>query len=475
MCSANFSDSFKVFLANVTAFTEPRSFKDAMEFDVWRKAMGFEITALEDSGTWDLVDLPPGKRAIGCKWVFKLKFNSDGTVERHKARLVALGNRQEEGVDYDETFAPVIKMTTVRTFLNVAASRNWALHQMDVHNAFLHGTLDEEVYMKPPPGFLSSGSTKVCRLKKSLYGLKQVPRCWFGTLQTALLDYGFRQSTSDYSLFSLVRGDSEIYVLVYVDDLLFGGNDTALLSAFKSYLSSQFHMKDLGTPRYFLGIEMARNAEGFFLCQRKYCLDIISEAGLLGCRPTDIPLAPNHRLAHSVDAPYDNPYQYRRIVGKLIYLTLTHPELSYSVHILSQFMQKPTVAHWNAALKVLRYLKGTPGQGILYKAGTDLVLTGYCDADYNACPLTRRSLTGFVFFLDGSPISWKTKKQDTVSLSTAEVEYRSMSWTHKLWFQFYFSRCVEYKIMDYVSLRVETDLLIDTNLANACVITYISP
>ena len=166
------------------------------------------------------MDLPPGKHAIGCKWVFKLKFRADGTLERYKARLVVLGNNQVEGDDYDETFAPVARMTTVRTFLQIAASRNWEIHQMDVHNAFLHGDLKEEVYMRPPPGFCGSDKNKVCRLNKSLYGLRQAPRCWFEKLSISLRNYGFSQGPPDYSLFILDRGSEYIMVLVYVDDLI---------------------------------------------------------------------------------------------------------------------------------------------------------------------------------------------------------------------------------------------------------------
>ena len=201
-----------------------------------------------------------------------------GEVERLKSRLVVLGNHQHAGIDYNETFAPVAKMTTVRTFLAIATSKNWELHQMDVHNTFLHGDLDEEVYMKLPPGFESPDPTLVCPLRKSLYGLKQAPRCWFAKLVTALKEYGFLQSYSDYSLFTYTKTCIQINVLVYVDDLVISGNDSAALCTFKSYLSDCFKMKDLGPLKYFLGIEVAKSSAGLFLCQRKYTLDIVSEA-----------------------------------------------------------------------------------------------------------------------------------------------------------------------------------------------------
>ena len=386
-----------------------------------------EIQALEKNGTWTMEELPLGKRALGSQWVYRIKYRSDGSVKRLKSRLVVLGNHQKEGIDYNETFAPVAKMVTVRAFLAVATSKNWELHQMDVHNAFLHGDLEEEVYMKLPPGFDSSHPNKVCRLRKSLYGLKQAPRCWFAKLVSALKEYGFLQSYSDYSLFTYTRDSVQINVLVYVDDLIISGNNSAALCTFKTYLSDCFDMKDLGTLKYFLGIEVARSESGLFLCQRKYTLDIISETGLLGSKPVGFPIEQNHKLGQASGELLVDPESYRRLVGRLIYLAVTRPDLAYSVHILSQFMHEPRTEHWEAALRVVRYLKGTPGQGILLRSDSELTLQGWCDSDWAACPITRRSLTGWLVFLGQSPISWKTKKQNTVSRSSAEAEYRSMA------------------------------------------------
>lgn len=423
----NFSVNYRKFVAAVVSNNDPKSFKEAMRYEGWRQSMKEEIRALENNGTWTLELLPPGKKALGSQWVYRTKFLSNGEIERLKSRLVVLGNHQQAGIDYTETFAPVAKMTTVRIFLAIAASKNWELHQMDVHNAFLHGDLDEEVYMKLPPGFECSDPNMVCRLRKSLYGLKQAPRCWFAKLVTALKEYGFLQSYSDYSLFTYTKTGIQINVLVYVDDIVISGNDSAALCTFKSYLSDCFKMKDLGPLKYFLGIEVARSSAGLFLYQRKYTLDIISEAGLLGAKPSGFPIEQNHKLGLASGDLLEDPESYRRLVGRLIYLAVTRPDLAYSVHILSQFMQEPRTEHWEAALRVVRYLKGTPGQGILLSADCDLTLQGWCDSDWAACPLTRRSLTGWLVFLGKSPVSWKTKKQHTVSRSSAEAEYRSMA------------------------------------------------
>jgi len=216
---------------------------------------------------------------------------------------------------------------------------------------------------------------------------------------------------------------------VYVDDLIISGNDSTTIAHFKAYLSTCFHMKDLGVLKYFLGLEISRGPDGLFLSQPKYALDIISEAGLLDAKPCDFPMEQNHQLAFDTCLNLDHPNHYRRLVGRLIYLTITCPKLCYDVHTLAQFMQSPKEAHWNAALRAVHYLKGHVGQGVFLSKDSSLQLTRYCDSDYATCPLTRRSLAGYFIMLGVSPISWKTKKQLTVSQSSAEAEYHSMATT----------------------------------------------
>ncbi|XP_074363496.1 uncharacterized protein LOC141704047 [Apium graveolens] len=293
-------------------------------------------------------------------------------------------------------FAPVAKMVIVRAFLAIAASKNWEIHQIDIHNAFLQGDLDEEVHIKLPPDFESSSPNKVCRLRKSLYGLKEAPQCWFPKLVSALKKYGFLQSYSDYSMFTYTKGDIQINVLVYVDDLIISRNDFAALRALKAYLSDCFHMKD---------------------------------PGLLGAKPAHCPIEQNHKLGLENGKLLSDPASYRRLVGRLIYLIVTCSDLAYSVHILSQFMQEPRTEHGEAALRVVPYLKGTSCQGILLRADSELTLQGWYDSDWAACPITRRSLTGWMVFLGNSPVSWKTEKQNIISRCSAEAEYHSMDAT----------------------------------------------
>ena len=292
----NFSEHHKAFLAAVSARVIPKNYKEEFADERWKKAVRGEADALEINRTWDVLDLPPGKKAIGCKWVFTIKYNADGTIERYKARLVCFGNHQIKGEDYEETFAPVAKMDTVRILLEVALARNWEVHQMDVSNAFLHGDLEEEVYMRLPPGFQSKHQNKVCRLRKSLYGLKQAPRCWFEKLTKALTSFGFVESYEDASLFIFVKDGRSIRVLIYVDDLIVAGNDLEMIKRFKAYMSKCFLMKDLGRAKYFLGIKIARGPLGIFLSQRKYALDIVNENGMLGCKPVSTPMEINNKL-----------------------------------------------------------------------------------------------------------------------------------------------------------------------------------
>lgn len=277
--------------------------------------MRSELQALHDNGTCNLTSLPAGKKLIDYCWVYKIKHCSDGSVERYKARLVAKGFTQMEGVDYQETFSPTAKMITVRCLIALAAARRWPLFQLDVNNAFLHRDLEEEIYMIPPPGLRRQGEEHlVCRLHKSLYGLKQASRQWFAKFSVTIQSAGYIQSKADYSFFTRRQGKSFTALLIYVDDILITGNDSASISALKKFLNSQFRIKDLGDLKYFLGIEVSTSAHGIFISQRKYVLEIIKDAGLLGAAPVDTPMERGLKLCNRSDLLKD-PSRYRRLVG----------------------------------------------------------------------------------------------------------------------------------------------------------------
>ncbi|KAL3361478.1 hypothetical protein AABB24_014391 [Solanum stoloniferum] len=312
---------------------------------------------------------------------------------------------------------------------------------MDVFNAFLQGDLNEEVYMDLPLGFIhQSERGTVCKLTKSLYGLKQASRQWNIKLTTALVDSGFQQSHYDYSMFTKHQGQNLVMVLVYVDDLLITGNDHKMIVETKKTLQDNFKIKNLGDLRYFLGIEFARSDTGNLMHQRKYSLKLISDMGLSSSKPVGAPIELNQKLtsaefdlhfppADENDKLLSDPGMYQKLVGRLLYLTITRPDIAFATQLLSQFMHSPKTSHMHAAMRVVRYVKNAPGLGILMNANVDNQLTAYCDADWASCPNNRKSITGYMITYGSSLISWKSKKQDTISRSSAEAEYRSLAST----------------------------------------------
>ncbi|KAL0360589.1 UNVERIFIED_CONTAM: Retrovirus-related Pol polyprotein from transposon RE1 [Sesamum radiatum] len=416
------------FLASLNVFQEPRSYAQANKYKEWQQAMKVELEALENNHTWEIVPLPPDKKAIGCRWVYKLKVKANGSIERCKARLVAKGYSQVAGIDYVDSFSPVVKSVTVRIFLAVAVALHWHIHQLDVNNAFLHGYLEEEIYMQPPEGY-EVPTGHVCRLKRSLYELKQASRQWNQEFTEKLQAYGFIQSSHDYCLFIKVTPLGLFALLVYVDDVLVAGPSQEEITNIKRYLDGLFTIKDLGAAKYFLGLEIARSDKGLTLTQTKYIKDIIADTSLSNAKAATTPLPPVIKFSTTAENQLLNPESYRRLIGRLLYLSFSRPDISHATQQLSQYMQTPCQQHWNATLHLVKYLKGTPCIGLFFPAEANFSLKAYSDADWAACVDTRRSLTGYFIFLGSALISWKTKKQSTVSRSTAEAEYRSMGTT----------------------------------------------
>jgi hypothetical protein len=313
------------------------TFSDADRYEAWHCAMCDEIQALHSNNTWSLVPFHHSMNVIGCQWVYKIKRRVDDNVERYKTRLMAQGFTQQEGIDYSETFSPVVKHTTIKLVFSIAVSRNWKIHQLDIHNAFLNGVLTEEVYMKQPLGFVDSTlPSHVCWLYKSLYDLKQAPRGWYTCLSDFLISIGFTASKVDTSLFILSIGADIFYLLVYVDDILLTGSNSAMLRRLIQLLSSKFKLRDLGAVHYFLGIEVQPTVMGLMLRQHKYILDILTRAGMTSYKPVDTPISTS-KVTILPDPLFSDPTRFRQIVGALQYLTFTRPDICFAVNRVSVY------------------------------------------------------------------------------------------------------------------------------------------
>lgn len=394
----------------VDNLVEPENYEEACKEKEWIGAMKEEMTALLNNKTWQLVPKPSDVVPVSCKWVYKLKQRPDGSVERYKARLVARGFSQTYGVDYEDTFSPVAKLTTIRVLLAIAVNKRWKLWQMDVSNAFLYGDLEHTIYMEQPLGFIDQERPDyVCKLQKAIYGLKQSPRAWFGKMGEFLEQNGFVLTNADSSLFVKKIGDKVVVVLVYVDDLIITGDVEEEISQLKANLSVRFKMKDLGKLSHFLGLELTYVGDSLLLHQTKYASDLLHKFGMAACKSATTRMEPSSRLYVEQGKELEDPTEYRKLVGSLIYLTLTRPDLSFSVGVLSRFMQCPCKPHMIAIKRVLRYIKATMGQGVWFKRENEPKLVGFCDADYGGDLNERRSTTGYVFMFGSSSVSWCSK------------------------------------------------------------------
>ena len=414
----------------LTTTGEPNNLDEALGNPNWKRAMDEEFMALQSNKTWRLVPQVPGRNVIDCKWVYKIKKNADGSIERYKARLVAKGFKQRYGLDYEDTFSPVVKSATIRLVLSLAVSRGWSLRQLDVKNAFLHGILEEEVYMRQPPGYQDKNLPHyVCKLEKALYGLKQAPRAWYSRLSVKLQQLGFKPSKGDTSLFIFKKAELTMYVLVYVDDIIVASSGPEGTARLLQALRSEFALKDLGELHYFLGIEVSHMKDGILLSQGKYSNDILRRTGMLNCKPCSTPMTTTEKLSAYAGTPLsgDDVTRYRSVVGALQYLTLTRPDISFAVNKVCQFLHAPTTDHWTAVKRILRYIKHTLHMGLKITKSMSTLVSGFSDADWAGCIDDRRSTSGFTIYLGRNLVSWSARKQPTVARSSTEAEYKAMA------------------------------------------------
>ena len=413
---------------------EPQSYSEAVDLDdssQWENAMRDEMGSLLKNKTWDLTKLPAGKKALQNKWVFRIKDESDGS-KRYKARLVVKGFQQKKGIDYNEIFSPVVKMTTIRLVLSIVAAENLHLEQLDVKTAFLHGDLDEDIYMVQPEGFETKGKEHmVCKLKKSLYGLKQAPRQWYLKFDEFMSKTGYVRCQMDHCCYIRKFEDSYIILLLYVDDMLIAGSDMAEIKKLKNQLSEAFEMKDLGSANQILGMSIVRDRQkgSLTLSQEKYIGKVLEKFSLQDAKIRNTPLGNHFKLSRDQSPKTDREkaemakVPYASAVGSLMYaMVCTRPDIAHAVGVVSRFMSNPGREHWEAVKWLLRYLKGTAKKALCFK-GKDVFLEGFVDADLGGCTDTCKSTTGFVFTMGGTAISWMSRLQKSVALSTTEAEY----------------------------------------------------
>ena len=419
---------------------EPLSYSEAItgpDAVKWKAAVAAEIASLKLLKTW--VPMPAGvdvgKRPITAKWVLKIKYNADGSIERYKARLVARGYTQKAGIDFTDTFAPVARLASIRTLLAVACQEDYNLTQLDVDTAFLHGEIDEELYMELPDG-VRDGNSKVVRLVKGLYGLKQASRQWNRKLHDALVALGFRQSEADHCIYILSKGTSIMVMAVYVDDFVIADNDSAFCGKIKKSLGDVFKLKDLGDLTWCLGLRVTRDrvARTLTLDQEAYVQKMLDKFNLSDSTPSATPELVGLQLqkctADEVREQKQNgsSIPYREAVGKLMYaMVCTRPDIASAVREVSKHMGGYNEQHWNAVKRILRYLRGTIGHKIGYGGKQKQGLVGFADADYGNSLADRKSVSGILFMYAHGPVTWYSKTQRTVALSSTEAEYMSLS------------------------------------------------
>jgi hypothetical protein len=414
----------------------PTNVQEAMQDPNWKQAMTDEYQSLNKNGVWSLTSLPNGRKAIGGRWHFVIKHGPNGEVVKYKARYVAKGFTQVYGRDYQETYSPTVKLSTIRCLLACAAQLQCGVQQMDIKTAYLNAEIDEEIYMRQPEGFTKTGKQGqqlVCKLHKSIYGLKQSGRNWYHTISSYLYSLGFNPSINGPCLFVKVTGGTYYYVCIWVDDIIYFSVDPNFVNEFKEQIEKRFTISDLTPLHWFLGMKLECTPGRIEVSQRQYVDALLHKFGMQDCKAVSTTIAEKRQLTKT-DCPKDGSEEqvemkdldYRGLVGSLNYLaTTSRPDVAFVAHSLSSYLENPGREHWTAGKHVLRYLQGTKDFKLVFQHDPDgLVLRGYADADYAGHIDTRRSTSGHCFSLQrGSGcVSWSSKLQSTVATSTAEAE-----------------------------------------------------
>ncbi|GJS91724.1 putative ribonuclease H-like domain-containing protein [Tanacetum coccineum] len=421
------TDSEVCMYALTVSTIEPKNIKEAMADHSWIESMQDELNQFERLQVWELVPRPEGKNVIALKWLWKNKCDADNIVVRNKTRLVAKGYKQEEGIDFEESFAPVARLEAVRMFIAFAAHMNITIFQMDVKTAFLNGPLKEEVYVSQPEGFIDSEfPNHVYRLKKALYGLKQAPRAWYDKLSSFLIEHGFNKGIIDPTLFTRRHGGDILLVQVYVDDIIFGSTNPDFSKRFANLMKNNFEMSMMGELKFFLGLQVHQSPRGIFISQSQYAIELLKKHGLDECVSMSTPMATERLDADLQGTPTDQT-TYRRMIGGLMYLTASRPDIAFATFVCARYQARPTVKHLKEVKRIFRYLRQSYNMGLWYPKDSGFELIAYSDADHAGCKDDCKSTSGGLQFLGGKLVSWSSKKQDCTAMSTAEAEYVSLS------------------------------------------------
>ncbi|GJT73476.1 putative ribonuclease H-like domain-containing protein [Tanacetum coccineum] len=443
---------------------EPKKVSQALADESWVEAMQEELLQFKLQEVWVLCDLPEGKRVIGTKWVFRNKRDERGTIIKNKARLVAQGYRQEEGVDYDEVFAPVARIEAIRLFLAFASFMGFIVYQMDVKSAFLYGNITEEVYVKQPPGFEDPAHpNKVYRVVKALYGLHQAPRAWYERLSTFLLKHGYRRGAIDKTLFIKKDRRDIMLVQVYVDDIIFGSTKSSMVKDFEELMQKEFKMSSMGELTFFLGLQVKQSNGGIFLSQDKYVKDILNKFDFRTIKPASTPIEAHKSLGKDEEGEDVDVHLYRSMIGCLMYLTASRPDIMFVVCLCARFQVTPKVSHLHAVKRIFRYLKHQPKLGLWYPKDSPFHLEAFSDSDYAGDNHDRRSTSGGCQYLGRRLVSWQCKKQTIVAISSTEAEYVAAAscCAQVLWMQ--------NQLLDYGFNFMNTEIHID-NESTICIV-----
>jgi hypothetical protein len=385
--------------------SEPTCHGEASGEQVWKDSMTEEYRSILKNDVWDVVPRPEGKFVVTSKWIYKIKHAANGSIKKYKAIFLARGFSQIEGVDYDDTFAPLARYTSIRSIIALVSSMGWKVHQMDVKTTFLNGEIEEEVYIEQPEGsVIHNEKSHVCRLKKALYGLKQAPCAWYEKMDGFMMSFGFNKSAADPNLYYHIDGNECLILVLYVDDL-FLTNSERLIAECKQALTTKFEMKDLGLMHYFLGLEVWQRKDEIFLSQGKYTMEILKKFSMTECKSMPMPIVMDLKKMSDIDSGDVDPHLYRQLIGSLMYLVNTRPKICYAMNVLSQFMSQPKHTHWIAAKRILRYLQGTIGYGLRCAANVDLILEGYANAYWARSAVERKSTSGCYFTLGSTMVS----------------------------------------------------------------------